>query len=142
MVGAWVDHTFKVLGWTDQSDGCGILQMALKHPDYKNPKVYPVIRVIDYPDCWWMEANNGGNSLRIPKDGRWQFNGDFFSPTFTPSMLENKDYPASRRHYYVTDGKVEFLGDCADQDIAGKTFDLDDLTIRCWANGQDNGGEL
>jgi hypothetical protein len=78
----------------------------------------------------------GDNDVTYPRDGRWQFNGDVFSPTFTPSMLECKDDPERRRHYTLTDGVVSFLDDCADKSIAARGFVLDDLTIRAWANGQ------
>lgn len=33
-------------------------------------------------------------------------------PTFNPSLLVNKDYPAQRCHSWVRDGKIQFLGDC------------------------------
>lgn len=63
-------------------------------------------------------------------DGRWTFNGDLEKPTFKPSMLSNKDHSnpkVPRCHSFVTDGKIQFLGDCT-HDMAGKTVDLPDIS--------------
>lgn len=59
-------------------------------------------------------------------DGRWTFNGDFEKPTFSPSMLVNKDRQESRCHSFVTDGKIQYLSDCF-HDLAGQTIDLQDV---------------
>lgn len=57
-------------------------------------------------------------------DSRWKFNGNLINPTFTPSMLINKDHPEETRcHSYVTDGFIRFLEDC-DHELAGKTVRL------------------
>lgn len=62
-------------------------------------------------------------------DTRWKFNGDLQKPTFTPSMLVNqhrqKDTegtPAVRCHYFLTDGKIQYLPDC-DHELKGQTID-------------------
>lgn len=79
---------------------------------------------------------------------RWSFNGDGDRPTFTPSVLvrgetwtppvnaENidewrrKPWPqtkvASVCHSFVTDGRIQFLGDSTHA-LAGKTVDLPDF---------------
>lgn len=53
-------------------------------------------------------------------DERWNFNGDFFSPTFKPSMLVNasqdqKDASQGelghRCHFYIINGHIQFLSD-------------------------------
>lgn len=83
---------------------------------------------------------------------RWGWNGDAERPTFTPSVLvtgrdftekgeadfeawhaagcpkpvpefESKDIVC---HTFITDGRVQFLGDCTHQ-YAGQTLDLPDL---------------
>lgn len=66
---------------------------------------------------------------------RWKFNGNFDSPTFTPSMLiygnksgkirvhEGVTY-GHRCHSFVTDGKIKFLSDCT-HGMAGETVDLE-----------------
>lgn len=135
-VGAWKDGSFQQLGWTNEQDGGGLMRMATMHPDYERPVVRQVIRILDLDNIWWMECGPDGECVSFPKDGRWQFNGDVYRPSFTPSMLESKDDPERIRHYIVTDGKVQFLSDCADKKIAGQTLELNDLTIRAWANGQ------
>lgn len=74
----------------------------------------------------------------------WSFNGDYDKPTFTPSILvrsvqcehdeagewtgewkrdaQGKALP-SICHSFVTDGKIQFLGDCT-HELAGQTVDL------------------
>lgn len=144
LVGAWAPagepvKTFEVMGWTNDEDGGALMRSAILNPRYENPVVKPVIRVLDYEDGWWMEYVGSpgelSDTISFPKDGRWQFNGDTFNPTFTPSMLEDKDDP-HRRHYIVTKGVIEFCSDCADRRIAGRKIQCDDVTVRAWANGQ------
>lgn len=45
-------------------------------------------------------------------------------PTFTPSLLIQN--PAKQCHSWVTDGKIQFLNDCAHA-LAGKTVDLPEV---------------
>jgi hypothetical protein len=57
-------------------------------------------------------------------DKRWSFNGDLERPTFSPSMLVNANVPGAMRcHSFVTDGRIQFLGDC-DHELKGQTIDL------------------
>ena len=64
-------------------------------------------------------------------DNRWEFNGDFEKPTFRPSMLvqygehENPETGHVREHFFVTDGKIQYLSDCH-HEFAGKTIDMID----------------
>lgn len=53
----------------------------------------------------------------------WGWNGSLESPTFTPSLLCNGDYPESRCHSFITDGKIQFLSDCY-HSLAGQTVEL------------------
>lgn len=55
--------------------------------------------------------------------GRWSFDGNMESPTFSPSMLVHGDECHPREHFFVRDGKVEYLPDC-DHALAGKTVDM------------------
>ena len=60
-------------------------------------------------------------------DSRWEFNGNLDSPTFTPSLLINstwKDRPTVC-HIYITDGKIQYLGDCT-HDLKGQTIDMEE----------------
>jgi hypothetical protein len=45
------------------------------------------------------------------------------SPTFTPSILCNKDAPEVRCHSFVVNGRIQFLGDCF-HFLKGQTVDL------------------
>ena len=65
-----------------------------------------------------------GNDVCFYVD-RWQFNGNFDSPTFSPSMLIYNDGYHKKEHFFVTDGKIIYLSDC-DHDLAGKTIDMVD----------------
>lgn len=72
-------------------------------------------------------------------DPRWGYNGDVERPTFTPSILvtwsEPSDVPEEFDdtskdlkhvcHSFVTDGRIQFLGDCT-HTLAGQTVDLPD----------------
>jgi hypothetical protein len=58
----------------------------------------------------------------------WSFNGDAEKPTFTPSLLCNKEYPESRCHSIVTAGKMHFLDDCY-HELRGKTRELEDVEV-------------
>ncbi|MCF1478128.1 ammonia monooxygenase [Agrobacterium vitis] len=74
----------------------------------------------------------------------WGYNNNPYRPTFTPSILvrwsvpsdvpeefddENKDQKMVC-HSFVTDGRIEFLGDCT-HSLAGQTVDLPD-----WSDGE------
>lgn len=59
----------------------------------------------------------------------WGFNDDFDKPTFTPSILVNRDRinpTAPVCHSFVKEGRIQFLGDCT-HELAGKTVDLPEL---------------
>lgn len=57
----------------------------------------------------------------------WGFNGDVDNPTITPSILVRhccqEDKSDIICHSFITDGKIEYLGDCT-HSYAGKTVDL------------------
>lgn len=63
-----------------------------------------------------------GHSFEVP---RWTWNGSYDKPTFRPSLLCNKDYPDSRCHSFVTDGKIQFQNDCWHK-LAGQTVEIPD----------------
>ncbi len=84
--------------------------------------------MIRCPACNWHE---------FPKVGKpgasWTFNGDRERPTFTPSMNElingpgehhRPDVPTRRCHFIVTDGQIQFCGDCT-HELNGKTMPLE-----------------
>ena len=57
----------------------------------------------------------------------WEWNGSTESPTVKPSILvngfSNKPDDMKRCHSFITDGKIQFLGDC-EHSLAGKTVEL------------------
>jgi len=57
-------------------------------------------------------------------DSRWTFNGDFMKPTFRASMLVLRGDPKRQCHSFVTDGMIEFLGDCG-HELRGQTVPLE-----------------
>lgn len=102
----------------------------------------------------WCEGCGCGHAFytEAPEGigGKWKFNGNIESPTFTPSMLvtsghyitghtgrcwcdvqreepERKNgFECIRCHSFVTDGKIQYLADCthklANQTVPLKTF--------------------
>lgn len=61
-----------------------------------------------------------GHPYEVP---RWSWNGSMTKPTFRPSLLVNDFSPEQRCHLHVTDGKIEYCGDCH-HSLAGKTVDM------------------
>lgn len=61
-------------------------------------------------------------------NARWTWNDSLERPTFRPSILVKANYTSVHRmddicHSFVTDGKIQFLGDCT-HDMAGQTIEL------------------
>lgn len=95
-------------------------------------------RVIEKSDHWRIRCPATG-WLRIPRDGRWSFNGDYQHPTFSPSLNQTVGLPgesieqvragrvAERNHCFVRDGRIEYLPDCTHH-LAGQTVELPPLT--------------
>jgi hypothetical protein len=77
--------------------------------------------------CFHCPGCHYGHSFEVdaPNGAGWKWNGSLDRPTFTPSLLVNKDYPAQRCHSYVTDGRIQFLSDCFHA-LKGQTVDLPD----------------
>ena len=42
----------------------------------------------------------------------WTFNGDFDSPTFSPSLLVDGSRPERRCHSFIENGHIRYLDDC------------------------------
>ena len=56
----------------------------------------------------------------------WTFDGNYDRPTFSPSMLANKNRQEDHHplcHSFVQNGQWKFLGDCT-HDMAGQTVDM------------------
>lgn len=68
----------------------------------------------------------------------WQWNGDADKPTLSPSVLATTGRRVDRSfvpepgdppeccHSFVTDGRIQFLGDCTHQ-LAGQTLELPEI---------------
>lgn len=65
-----------------------------------------------------------GHPVEVGGDG-WTWNGSIEAPTLRPSLLCNQHTPALRCHAVITDGKIQFLADCAHA-LKGKTVDIPD----------------
>lgn len=78
---------------------------------------------------------NTVHGVKVTGAGAWGWNGNAEKPTFTPSVLVTfqavpdaderfKEWRTERRcHTFITDGRVQFLGDCT-HELAGQTLDL------------------
>lgn len=68
---------------------------------------------------------------------RWTWNGNAEKPTFQPSVKVTYDgadagidgAPPAICHSFVTDGRIQFLGDCTHA-LAGQTVDLPEINWR------------
>lgn len=89
--------------------------MTRKIVNLANPMKTVIMPSVYCPGCKQLHP--------FPPD-RWTYNGNEESPTFSPSMLINKDHP-NRCHSFVTDGKIIFLSDCY-HELAGQTVELED----------------
>jgi len=67
----------------------------------------------------------GCDQAHAPNE-RWTYNGDPDRPTFTPSILVTGGSRGLVCHSFVTDGRIQFLGDCTHA-LAGETVDLPDV---------------
>jgi Family of unknown function (DUF6527) len=63
-----------------------------------------------------------GHHIAVP---RWTWNESFDKPTVTPSLLVNGHDPTTRCHSIITNGRIQFLGDCFHM-LAGNAVDLPD----------------
>lgn len=65
-------------------------------------------------------------------DNRWVFNGNMEKPTFRESYLASSTYGENNEkrvcHSYVTDGFVEYCGDCT-HDLKGQRHPLIDFEL-------------
>lgn len=72
--------------------------------------------------CFWCP---GCDSVHAPNH-TWAYNGDPERPTFSPSILVRGGSENITCHSFVTDGRIQFLGDCTHA-LAGQTVDLPDV---------------
>lgn len=60
------------------------------------------------------------------KGPKWSFNGDYESPTFSPSLLVNPGDKYSQCHLFVTNGQIQYCNDSFHQ-LSGKTIPMVDI---------------
>ncbi len=65
-------------------------------------------------------------TTRHPTFAPWKWNGSVGLPSFSPSMLVNKDDPKTRCHSLVREGQIEYLGDCF-HELKNKTVELPEI---------------
>ena len=79
----------------------------------------------------WCPGCNSFHALttraKNENGAQWRFNGNLESPTFTPSLDVDKNYPKSHCHSSITDGKIQFLEDCF-HSLKGQRVELPDIT--------------
>lgn len=92
---------------------------------------------------------NSGHEISVEaknhSGAQWTFNGDCERPTFAPSINlkinppghehYQPDVKSSVCHYFIRDGKIQFLGDCT-HDLRGQTVDLPDLPTGLYLTSQ------
>ena len=65
------------------------------------------------------------HSVRIRGSGTiWVWDGSMTFPTFSPSILVNRDHHDRRCHFFVRCGQIEFLNDCW-HGLRGKTVPME-----------------
>jgi Family of unknown function (DUF6527) len=113
----------------------------------------PILRSLKWGDgralSFWCPGCKGAHIVIIESDKRpkWGWNRSATAPTFTPSILvtsgraldpsyePDPDFPAPPEvcHSFVTDGRIQFLGDCKHA-LAGQTVDIPE-----WPNDYHDG---
>lgn len=97
--------------------------MGVKLKSYGVAACGGTVYVFHCPGCGFDHPfHTGGDRSKHPQ---WNFNGSLEKPTFSPSLLVNKDYPEQRCHSFVADGKIQFLTDCWHA-LKGQTVEIPD----------------
>lgn len=88
----------------------------------------PILRTLEGGKlAFWCPGCDGAHAVAVG-DGpgpRWGYNDNPGKPTFTPSILVTWPSLTKRCHSFVTDGRIQFLGDCTHA-LAGQTVDIPD----------------
>jgi len=88
----------------------------------------------------WCPGCNSGHEIAVDaanhSGARWTFDGNAERPTFSPSINirvntpdmkgYQPDHPSSVCHYFIRDGRIQFLGDCTHA-LKGQTVDLPEI---------------
>jgi len=96
----------------------------------------PILRSVQNGGLmFWCPGCDGAHQVMVGEGSgpRWGYNGNPVKPTFTPSVLVTYNgsdagmdgAPHAVCHSFVTDGRIQFLGDCTHH-LAGQTVDIPD----------------
>jgi hypothetical protein len=112
-----------------------------KSPTDQTPDTGKVLRKIRDSSMvlFWCPGCDEPHQIDTEK---WEFNGDYVKPTFSPSYLiwldpnpnaspefRNGLYVTGFRcHSYIKGGKIEYLGDCTHK-LAGQTVALEEWKL-------------
>lgn len=101
----------------------------------------PILRRAAGGFTHWCAGCESMHYIPIHKEGgpRWDFNGSFDSPTFSPSVRiqyngvdadqrrdSGRRAPSACCHYFVKDGQIEFCSDST-HELSGKTVKMSDI---------------
>lgn len=111
-------------------------------------RIEGVCFIREWPDgkgqvTYWCIGCESGHTIQYGSDETWQWDGDPWKPTFSPSILawphprsfEPADpdrrpaRPQPRCHSFVKSGRIEYLTDSEHQ-LAGQTVDMVPLPER------------
>ena len=108
------------------------MTLETKHDSGATPAV--IVRTLTggVGQIFFCPGCDGTHSVNSHPNGpRWTYNGDPVRPTFTPSILVTTRWSANDPdekdeicHSFVTDGHIQFLGDCTHV-LAGQTVALE-----------------
>ena len=94
------------------------------------------LRSTEYGPAHWCPGCKEVHVFSVAKPAdsgaRWTWDGNVDHPTFNPSMVVSCDgipdegWPAERCHYFLHNGRIQFLGDCT-HELRGQTVDLPNL---------------
>lgn len=93
-------------------------------------KLSPILK--EEPKGWlhfWCPGCDRVHTVNVRPENHsvaWGWNGSPDKPTFTPSILTRsspRKGSAVVCHSFVTDGRIQFLGDCT-HELAGQTVEL------------------
>ena len=95
--------------------------MPKVRPFHDSDDVEPLGYLVRCPGCGVIHALY----VRAPNErgARWTFSGDIESPTFSPSLLHQKDNPNGRCHSFIKAGFFEYLPDCHHR-LAGNRIEI------------------
>lgn len=82
------------------------------------------VYVSNIVDEWRWFCTGCGFEHGFLMDGRWSFDGNEDSPTFSPSLLLKKENGWEYTcHTFVKNGMIEYLSDCGHH-LAGQTIEM------------------